>query len=134
MRRFRKQIHPSLVGLFDDETARVLTGVGTVLAVEPGTMLTRQGSTRYQLTWLLSGHADVIRNGEVIAELSAGSVCGEITTCTDELFHTADVRITEPAEVLVLATGEWRMIAEQMPELAAELAEVADRRLAVLSA
>jgi CRP-like cAMP-binding protein len=59
-----------------------------------------------------SGSVEILRGGEVVATLGAGSLFGEIALITEEA-RTATVRAKEPTEVLALNRDEFLLLAKR---------------------
>src|SRR5262249_28501137 len=71
------------------------------IEVPAGEVLIRQGDVGDRFLMIVSGDVHVTRNGEPIAERSAGDHIGEIALLRD-VPRTATVTTTSPAELLIL--------------------------------
>jgi predicted Ser/Thr protein kinase len=99
---------------------------------EPGEHVIRQGTAGDALMVVLEGRAEVIVRVEQeqswpIAEVSMGSVIGEMALVTEDL-TTADVVASTPLRALALPSERFHAIAATHPELTIVLTDlVADR-------
>lgn len=82
-----------------------------------------------ELMWILDGEVDVVRNGEHIAHLGAGTVLGEINVLGERSYQTADVFATTPVLVGVQTLVEWRNVATRAPHVAEMVEKLASERL-----
>ena len=121
------------LGLSAAET-RALEGVTTVVEVDAGTVLYREGTSGKQLTWIVEGTAHVVRAGEVVATVGAGDVVGEGTMLGAHDTCSADVVARTPMTIAVLSKREWQLAADRAPTLVSRLFELALAREPVLAA
>ena len=77
---------------------------------------------------LLSGGAEVRRDGEVVAELGPGDWVGELALL-DGGPRTATVTTTAPSDLLVLTRGAFNGVLDEVPTIAHKLLVTLARRL-----
>lgn len=100
--------------------------------IRDGDELLRQGDFAYEFMVIIDGHADVIRDGENVAELGPSDFLGEIAAL--EMGHrTATVVARTPMKVVVMTARDLRHIAREMPEVDAQLREAARERCPIAS-
>jgi NADH dehydrogenase len=94
---------------------------------EPGQDVFHQGDVGDRVYIILSGNADVLRDGAKIAMLGRGDYFGEMA-----LLHmakrNATVRCTEPMDVLALPKREFSVLAANLPELKRSFETKSDER------
>jgi len=106
---------------------RELAKTADELDVREGTVLTREGKAAREFFVLISGTADVRKNGRKIAELGAGDWLGEIALITEGP-RTATVTATSAIDLLVITDRSFRSVVETMPSIALKvLSSVGDR-------
>jgi len=97
------------------------------VGISEGEELLHQGDFAYEFMVIIDGDADVVRDGEKIAELSPGDFLGEIAAL--EMGHrTATVAARTPMKVAVMTARDLRHIAREMPDVDAQLREAARER------
>jgi CRP-like cAMP-binding protein len=107
---------PLFSGLLPEE-ARRLAAFATETSVSEGQILMKEGDFSTELIAIEEGTANVIKGGEVIAELHAGDLIGEMGLLSREL-RSADVVATSP--MLVIRLTHWevrRMSAETIAKI-----------------
>ena len=106
---------------------RALASTADELDLREGTVLTREGRPGREFFVLISGTAEVTKNGEKIAQLGAGDWFGEIALLTNAP-RTATVTATSPVDVLVVTDRRFKDVVETMPSIALKiLSSVGDR-------
>ncbi len=113
---------PLLHGLSYAE-AMMLLRQSTVLTCSAGDWLMRAGDPSGEIFVLLSGTADIIVGEDArhrITSFGSGAVLGEIGTLSN-MQRTADVFITEDAEILVLDQDVLQRLVTGSPEIAARV-------------
>jgi CRP-like cAMP-binding protein len=88
--------------------------------VPEGTELLHQGNFAHEFMVVEDGHAEVVRDGERIAELGPGDFLGEIAALEGGT-RTATVVARSPMTLVVMTDGALRQIAREMPEVDAPL-------------
>ncbi len=123
---------PLLADLSKKELALVARNT-TEATVKSGTPLMRQGELGQEAMVILSGTAEVKRNGRKIKELGPGDVMGEISLVTNA-HRTADVTASSDLQVLVADAREFSTILDQNPKVAVKVMKTIADRLAELEA
>ncbi len=95
--------------------------------VPGGTALTRTGEAGDELFVLLTGRAEVTRDGERLAELRPGAFFGELSLI-DGKARTADVVASDDSDVLVMARRDFQQLLN-IPHLALVVVESLCERL-----
>jgi CRP-like cAMP-binding protein len=97
------------------------------LSVEVGTTLTMQGDVAREFFVIVSGTADVVREGERVASLRPGEFFGEIGLLAPNRVRTATVTAAAPMRLLVVSSrefssmvGAFRRVGELVRRTAAE--------------
>ena len=102
------------------------------IQVPEGTELVRQGEFAYEFFVIEDGTADVMRDGERIAELGPGDFLGEMGI-VGKVVRNATVVTTSPARVIVMTEQALRSVARTNPAVADRItAAVEERCLSVL--
>jgi len=106
---------------------RALASSADELDLRDGTVLTREGRPGREFFVLISGTAQVTKDGKEIAQLGAGQWVGEIALLTNAP-RTATVTATSAMDVLVITDRRFRTVVETMPSIALKiLSSVGDR-------
>ena len=98
------------------------------VAVPAGTELTRQGGRAQEFFVVVSGTADVTRDGAHVAALEAGDFFGEVGLLGAGWERTATVVATSPMRLLVLARREFRSLLAVLPAVAGSIQRAAAER------
>jgi CRP-like cAMP-binding protein len=96
---------------FPRDAARRLSATGTLLHLDAGYVLCREGERGTQAFLLLEGEAEV-RVGEESVLVGAGEVVGELATLDPHRRRNATVLANGPVEVLVYDVKTYRSLAE----------------------
>jgi CRP-like cAMP-binding protein len=104
--------------------ARLADEVG----VSPGVELTRQGGYAQEFDVVVSGTADVHRDGERVGALGPGDFFGEVGLLGPRWQRTATVVATSPMRVLVVARRQFRELLFAAPTVAARIQGAAAQR------
>ena len=104
--------------------ARLADDVG----VPAGSELTRQGSYAQEFFVVVSGTADVFRDGERVGALAPGDFFGEVGLLAARWERTATVVATSPMRLLVLARQQFRELLFATPTVAAPIRRAATQR------
>jgi CRP/FNR family transcriptional regulator, cyclic AMP receptor protein len=106
---------------------RALASTADELDLREGTVITREGRPGREFFVLISGSAQVAKDGEPIAQLGAGDWFGEIALLTNAP-RTATVTATSPVDVLVITDRRFKDVVETMPSIALKiLSSIGDR-------
>jgi CRP/FNR family cyclic AMP-dependent transcriptional regulator len=118
------------VPLFSDLDKAQLKRIAQIsdeVDVREGTELLHEGSFAHEFMVIEKGRADVIRQGEKVAELAPGDFLGEIAAL-DRGQRNATVVATTPMTLIVMTDRDLRHIASEMPALSRILEAVAKAR------
>jgi CRP-like cAMP-binding protein len=117
---------PLFAELSADELAEVAAAARAV-SVAAGTTVADQGDNAYEFFVIESGTAEVRRDGELLAALTAGDVVGEIGLLVTGT-RTAAIVATSPLTLVALFAREFRAIERRVPAIATSLrATIRDR-------
>jgi CRP/FNR family cyclic AMP-dependent transcriptional regulator len=122
------------IALFESLPAASLRAIAQhadELEVPEGTELARQGDFAYEFFVIEEGTADVLRDGERIAELGAGDFLGEMGI-VGKVVRNATVVVTSPARVVVMSEQDFRSMARSNPEVASRIADAVEQRCRAL--
>jgi len=122
-----KQLHQNPlhgVPLFDAlsyNEARQFVKNATTLILRSGDRLARAGDTAFEAFVVLSGNVEIRdRDGSVLARFDRGSTVGEIAYLA-AMPRTADIVVTQDAEVLVLTQEMFRKTIDSEPAIASKI-------------
>jgi len=87
------------------------------ISVAEGHELAREGEFAHEFFVIEEGTADVLKDGERIAELGPGDFFGEIGLIETDR-RTATVVATKPMELIVMFQREFRQMEKEMPIVA----------------
>jgi len=104
----------------DRRAADRLSRHGTVLNIDPGTVLCRTGERGTQAFLLLDGEVEVVTAADTIT-VGSGAVVGELATLDPHRTRNATVTVTGRVRILVFDVATYRFLAQQA-ELASHLA------------
>ena len=82
--------------------------------------MTVEGEANRNLVYILEGEADVVLNGQTVAQCGAGAFVGEMTLFSNEP-ATATVRLTTRARYLALNSKALLALSQQEFEIAQAL-------------
>ncbi len=106
---------PLFAGLRSLE-ARIVALMGQIVEVEAGAVLTHAGETRAEMYVLLSGRADVLRNGTSVHTLKRGDVFGEMGLMRKEP-RSADVVATTDLAYVIFDEAFVQRIRRRYPRI-----------------
>jgi CRP-like cAMP-binding protein len=101
------------------------------LDVAEGTQLVRQGEFAYEFFIIEDGGAEVIRDGERIAELGPGDFLGEMGI-VGKVVRNATVTTTSPSTVIVMTEQAFRSMSRSSPDVADRIAAAVEERCQAL--
>ena len=99
--------------------------------VPEGTELAHQGDFAYEFFVIEDGTAEVVRNGERIAELGPGDFLGEMGII-GQVVRNASVVTTSPARVIVMTEQAFRSMSRANPDLADRISAAVEERCQAL--
>jgi CRP/FNR family cyclic AMP-dependent transcriptional regulator len=97
------------------------------IEVSAGTHLVREGEFAYEFFVIEEGSAEVVRDGEHIADLGPGDFLGEMGIVTQSP-RNASVVAREPTRVIVLSEQDFRGVARSFPTVAEQIREAVRER------
>jgi CRP/FNR family transcriptional regulator, cyclic AMP receptor protein len=100
--------------------------------VPEGTELVRQGEFAYEFFVIEDGAAEVLRDGERIAELGPGDFLGEMGI-VGKAVRNATVVTTSPSRVIVMTAQAFSSVARINPEVAERIQAAVEERCRVLA-
>ena len=112
----RVEAVPSLAAL-SDPAKRALAEEFDEVDVPAGERIVSQGDFAYELFAILEGTARVEQDGEVVATLGTGDLCGEIGLLLTGR-RTAAIVAETPVRMLALFDQTFRRLSKEHPEFA----------------
>ena len=106
----------------------IVASVATTLDVPTGKIFAREGDIGREFFVLVSGKAEVTRNGDGVGVLGPGGFFGEMALL-DRQPRTATVTAGEPSEVLVLTAQAFAGLVDSMPSVDRKMLAVLAGRL-----
>ena len=113
----------------DDEHRAEVAGRVHEVAVEADDAVIMQGDNAYELFVIEEGEAEVRRDGETIATLREGDVCGEVGLLVTGT-RRASVVATTPMRLVAMFARDFKHVEREMPALAARMREIMRERVA----
>jgi CRP-like cAMP-binding protein len=95
--------------------------------VREGRDLMDQGSFPHEFMVIESGTAEVLVDGEHVADLREGDFFGEMALLVEQR-RTATVTATSDLRVIVMHERDFRAMEDEMPEVAGRIKAVMDER------
>lgn len=115
----------------DQEAIKHLASAADEVSVEPGRTLIRQDHNHNEIYVLESGTASVEINGEVVAEIPAGELVGELGFFVNST-ASATVKSKTAADLLIIPYNRFDQILNDNPALVRDIArELAERLYAM---
>ena len=115
------------------DARRVVAQHADEMEVPKGTELVRQGEFAYEFFIIESGGADVLRDGERIAELGPGDFLGEMGIVGKSV-RNASVVTTIVSDVIVMTEQAFRSISRSNPDVASRIQAAVEERCRALVA
>jgi CRP/FNR family cyclic AMP-dependent transcriptional regulator len=128
--------HLKAVPLFGSLAKRELRAIAHCadeLNVEEGRKLVREGEFSYEFFAIVEGAAEVIREGDHVADLGPGDFMGEMGLLTHDR-RNATVVARSPMTVIVMTGPDFRNIEHEMPSVAARVRSAMEERSRALVA
>ena len=122
------------IALFESLPAaarRVIAQHADEIDVAEGTELVRQGEFAYEFFVIEDGAAEVLRDGERIAELGPGDFLGEMGI-VGKTVRNATVVTSSPTRVIVMTGQAFRSVARTNPDVASRIEAAVEERCRVL--
>ena len=122
------------IALFDSlsrDARRAVAQHADRIKVPEGTELVRQGEFAYEFFVIVDGAAEVVRDGERIAELGPGDFLGEMGIVSKAV-RNATVATTGEADVIVMTEQAFRSMARQSPDVASRIEAAVEERCRAL--
>src|SRR5918911_557801 len=101
----------------DREHRRVIAQHADEVDVSEGTQLVRQGEFAYEFFVIEDGSAEVLRDGEHIADLGPGDFLGEMGIL-EKAVRNATVTATSDSKVIVMTEQAFRSMSSSDPDIA----------------
>jgi CRP/FNR family transcriptional regulator, cyclic AMP receptor protein len=121
---------PLFESLSSDER-RTIAQHADEIEVPEGTELVRQGDFAYEFFVLEEGTAEVVRDGERVAELGPGDFLGEMGI-VGKVVRNATVVTTSPARAIVMTEQAFRSMRTLNPAVAERIEAAVEERSAAL--
>jgi CRP/FNR family cyclic AMP-dependent transcriptional regulator len=122
---------PPFDSLPDDVREKFAVWVGE-LKVDAGRHLAEQGEYAYELFVIEDGRAEVVQDGEKIAELGPGEFFGEMGVLEGSQ-RNATVTAATPMRLFTLSHWDVKRLERQAPDAVGRLREVVEERRASTS-
>ncbi len=119
---------PLFAGLSKKELGEIASIV-TEVEYLPRAYLAYEGEAGREAMIILAGKATVRRNGRKIADVSRGSVVGEMSLLTD-LPRNATVRADTFVSALVMNSKQFSTLIDEHPQVGVKILRTVARRLA----
>jgi CRP/FNR family transcriptional regulator, cyclic AMP receptor protein len=111
----------------DDADVKAVDALATELKFGTEHTLTVQGRRQREVLVLVEGSAEVLRDGEKLAELGPGDLIGELEALTLAPSRVT-VRTTQEARALVMSDSEFRMLLDARPRITGAVLGAVARR------
>jgi CRP/FNR family cyclic AMP-dependent transcriptional regulator len=115
------------------DARRVVAQHADEMEVPKGTELVRQGEFAYEFFIIESGGAEVLRDGERIAELGPGDFLGEMGIVAKSV-RNASVVTTIVSDVIVMTEQAFRSMSQSNPDIASRIQAAVEERCRALVA
>lgn len=109
------------------DARRVVAQLADEMEVPKGTELVRQGEFAYEFFIIESGGAEVLRDGERIAELGPGDFLGEMGIVAKSV-RNASVITTIVSDVIVMTEQAFRSMSQSNPDIASRIEAAVEER------
>lgn len=112
----------------DDAALNEIRSHSHFIGAYPGLHIIRADESGFQLYVILSGEAEVRRDGEVVATIGKGSVFGEMAVLNNQA-RNADVVANGVMSIMSMTATAFRHVADLYPELERRVRAIAEERL-----
>jgi CRP-like cAMP-binding protein len=123
------------IALFDSlprDARRVIAQHADEIDVAEGTELVRQGEFAYEFFVIENGGAEVVRDGEHIADLGPGDFLGEMGIVSKGV-RNATVTTTSASRVIVMTEQAFRSMSSSNPDIAERIRAAVEERCQALT-
>jgi CRP/FNR family cyclic AMP-dependent transcriptional regulator len=110
----------------DPETVDAVMEQSLFVWVPRDQTIVHQGDAGHEFYIILTGHAEVRRDGSTVAELGPGDVFGEMAA--SGATRSADVVAIEPLTLMTMSYWNYRHLERERPDLANRLSDLAASR------
>lgn len=114
---------------FNEHELKTIDRLGTAVELTDGTTLTQQGRPGRETMLILSGSAEVQRDGTTVASVAAGDIIGERAVLTGEP-RNATLVATSDVGIVVFNPREFKQLLAECPRLNASVDALQDERVA----
>jgi CRP-like cAMP-binding protein len=124
------------IALFESlprEARSVIARHADEIDVDEGTDLVRQGEFAYEFFVIKTGGAQVVRDGEHIADLGPGDFLGEMGIVSKAV-RNATVTTTGNSTVIVMTEQAFRSMSRSNPDIASRIEAAVEERCKALVA
>jgi CRP-like cAMP-binding protein len=111
----------------DDEEVAQIAPFAEEEQVDEGTYLVREGDFSYEFMAIEEGEAEVLRDGEHVADLGPGDFFGEIGLLEKDR-RTATVVAKTPMRLITLTGWDMKRMEKTMPEAVDKVRAVIEER------
>lgn len=120
-------IAAALGDTFSEQEMHQLSRFGTTLQLDAGTTLAVEGRPGFEVFVILTGEAEVLRGGEVIATVGPAAVVGEAAILNNEPRNASLVAVT-PVETVVFSRRDFNSVLAACPRLELQMRELVAQR------
>lgn len=113
----------------DDSALDKLKECAHFIGAHPGLHIIRHDDTGFEIYIILSGTADVIRDGQVVATLGKGDIFGEMAIL-GQTHRNADVVAKSVMSLLSMTANEFHRLVADHPEIERRVRSLAEERRA----
>jgi CRP-like cAMP-binding protein len=106
-----------------------LMAAGPIVEVAPGDTVVAEGNLGHNCVFVLDGRLDVVRNGEVVADVAPGWFGGEMALRHHQRRNATLVAAT-PGRVLIIGRGAFEQLLATCPSIRAHVDATIETRLA----
>ncbi len=114
-----------------DAARRAISQHADDLDVPEGTELARQGEFAYEFFVIVDGTAEVLRDGEHVADLGPGDFLGEMGII-GKVVRNATVVTTSAARVIVMTQQDFRSMSRSNPDVSSRIEAAVEERCQAL--
>lgn len=104
-----------------EDDLRTLSAAGDRVTVAAGSTFMHEGQLGQETAVIISGHVQVIHDGEVLAELGPGEIVGELSMLSGDHHRNADVRAATEVELLVFGVTSLRRVMDAAAPVRAQI-------------